>query len=146
VRRLRARGASSLYERRGRELVRTRPAASETGDALKRILRRRRKRHWFGAIAGGLAGLTAGALGATLLLRRRGDEPQEGKSIYPQYNRRNSDRWARPGMPVIFRAELMPGRDRSERTFRVAEIMPSGRVTLEDFTGEHTETEFEAVR
>ena len=130
----------------GRELERTRSAAPETVRALKRIIRRRRKRHWFGAIAGGLAGLTAGALGATLLLRRRGDEQQEGKSIYPQYNRRNSDRWARPGMSVIFRAELMPGRDRSERTFRVAEVMPSGRVTLEDFTGEHTETEFEPVR
>ena len=130
----------------GRELERTRSAALETVSALKRIIRRRRKGHWLGAIAGGLAGLTAGALGATLLLRRRGDEQQEGKSIYPQYNRRNSDRWARPGMSVIFRAELMPGRDRSERTFRVAEVMPSGRVTLEDFTGEHTETEFEPVR
>ena len=113
---------------------------------MKRIIRRRRKRHWFGAIAGGLAGLTAGALGATLLLRRKGDEQNEGKSIYPQYNRRNADRWARPGMSITFRAELMPGRSRSERTFRVAEVMPSGRVTLEDFTGEHTETEFEPVR
>ena len=138
--------ALSLNERRARELERTRSAAQETVRALKRIIRRRRKRHWFGAIAGGLAGLTAGALGATLLLRRRGDEQQEGKSIYPQYNRRNADRWARPGMPVTFRAELMPGRSRSELTFRVAEVMPSGRVMLEDFMGEHTETEFEPAR
>jgi hypothetical protein len=49
-------------------------------------------------------------------------------------------------MSVTFRAELMPGRDRDARTFRVAELLPSGRVTLEGFAGEHTETEFEAAR
>ena len=49
-------------------------------------------------------------------------------------------------MSVTFRAQLMPGRTRSERTFRVAEVLPSSRVTLEGFTGEHTETEFEAIR
>ena len=105
----------------------------------------KRKGRWFGALAG-LAALTAGALGATLLLRRRGEVEDRGKSIYPEYNRRESDRWARPGMPVTFRAELMPGRSRSERTFRVSQVLASGRVTLEDFTGEHSETEFEAVR
>lgn len=104
-----------------------------------------RKGRWFGALAG-LAGLTAGALGATLLLRRRGEVDERGKSIYPEYNRREIDRWARPGMPVTFRAELMPGRSRSERTFRVSEVLASGRVTLEDFTGEHSETEFEHAR
>ena len=31
--------------------------------------------------------------------------------------------WARPGMEVIFRAELMPGRDRQERTFRIKEVL-----------------------
>jgi hypothetical protein len=41
---------------------------------------------------------------------------------------------------------LMPGRDPSERAFRIAELLPSGRVTLEGKGGEHAETEFERVR
>jgi hypothetical protein len=49
-------------------------------------------------------------------------------------------------MSVVFRAELMPGRETSERTFRVKELLPSGRVVLEDFAGEHTEKEFEEIR
>ena len=49
-------------------------------------------------------------------------------------------------MSVTFRAQLMPGRTRSERTFRVAEVLPSSRVTLEDFSGDHTESEFEPVK
>jgi hypothetical protein len=97
-----------------------------------------------GALAG-LAGLTAGAVGAALLLRRKGGA-EKGKSIYPEYNRREGDRWARPGMGVTFRAELMPGRERSERTFRVASILPSGRVTLEGVSGDHSENEFEPAR
>ena len=56
------------------------------------------------------------------------------------------DRWARPGMSVTFRAELMPGRDRAARTFHIAELLPSGRVTLKDFAGEHAEAEFEPLR
>lgn len=56
------------------------------------------------------------------------------------------DRWARPGMIVTFRAELMPGRDSSERTYRVLELLPSDRVSLEGVSGEHTRTEFERVR
>ena len=107
-------------------------------------MKKRRGGRWLGALAG-LAGLTAGAVGAALLLRRRGGD-EKSKSIYPEYNRRETDRWARPGMPITFRAELMPGRSRSERTFRVAEVLSSGRVRLEDFTGEHTETEFEPIR
>ena len=107
-------------------------------------MKKKRGGRWLGALAG-LAGLTAGAVGAALLLRRKG-EAEKSKSIYPEYNRRDADRWARPGMPVTFRAELMPGRDRSERTFRVAEILPSGRVTLEDFIGDHAEAEFETIR
>ena len=71
---------------------------------------------------------------------------EQGKSIYPEYNRRGADRWARPGMSVIFRAELMPGRSRAERTYRVDEILLSGRVILEDFTGDHAESEFEPVK
>ncbi len=104
----------------------------------------RGKRRWLGALAG-LAGITAGALGATILLRRR-SATREKKSLYPEYNRGAADRWARPGMSVTFRAELMPGRNRSERTFRVSEILASNRVLLEGFTGEHGETEFEPPR
>lgn len=107
---------------------------------------KRRGGRWVAALAG-LAGLTAGALGAALIVRRRGAARQEkGKSIYPEYNRRGADRWARPGMSVTFRAELMPGRSRAERTYRVTEILPSGRVALEDFTGDHAESEFEQIR
>lgn len=54
--------------------------------------------------------------------------------------------WARPGMRVVFRAELMPGRDASERTFQVTSLLPSGRVVLEGVTGEHAQREFEPVR
>ncbi len=97
-----------------------------------------------GALAG-LAGLTAGAVGAALLLKRRAPA-DKARSIYPEYNRRAGDRWARPGMDVTFRAELMPGRARAERTFRIDNILPSGRVTLEGFTGDHSETEFEPAR
>ena len=95
----------------------------------------------------GLAGLAAGAVGAALIVRGKGSsQKQQGKSIYPEYNRRGADRWARPGMSVTFRAELMPGRSRAERTYHVTEILPSGRVLLEDFTGDHAESEFEPVK
>lgn len=107
-------------------------------------MERGRGRRWVSALAG-LAGLTAGAVGAALLLKRRAPA-EKAKSIYPEYNRSASDRWARPGMDVTFRAELMPGRARSERTFRIANILPSGRVTLEGVAGDHSETEFEPVR
>jgi len=53
--------------------------------------------------------------------------------------------WARPEMPVTFRAEIMPGKNRQERTFRIKEVLRNGRVTLHDFAGEHRESEFEAV-
>lgn len=106
---------------------------------------KRRGGRWVAALAG-LAGLTAGALGAALIVRRRGATRQPGKSIYPEYNRRDADRWARPGMGVTFRAELMPGRSRAERTFRVGEVLTSGRVKLEGFSGDHTESEFEPFK
>ncbi|MCA1633379.1 MAG: hypothetical protein LC802_06560 [Acidobacteria bacterium] len=102
---------------------------------------KKRTKRLFGA----LAGLAAGATGAALWGWRRGSTPEK-KSIYPEYNRGRADRWARPGMSVTFRAELMPGRDRAERTFHVGAVLPSGRVTLEGFAGQHTETEFEAIR
>lgn len=53
--------------------------------------------------------------------------------------------WARPEMTVTFRAELMPGKNRQERTFRIAEVLPNERVTLHDFAGEHRESEFEPI-
>jgi hypothetical protein len=49
-------------------------------------------------------------------------------------------------MLVTFRAELMPGREREERTFRVKELLSSGRVSLQDVDGEHAEKEFEPVQ
>jgi hypothetical protein len=94
-------------------------------------------------LLGGLA-LTAGAvsaIGAVLMNknrssgRKRKDETSE-----------LANRWARPGMKVVFRAELMPGRDASERTFRVIRLLPSGRVLLEGASGEHAEKEFEPLR
>jgi len=54
--------------------------------------------------------------------------------------------WARPGMQVTFRAELMPGREGDDRTFRVKELLPSGRVLLHGVDGEHAEKEFERVQ
>lgn len=90
---------------------------------------------------GGLA-LAAGAVGAT------------GAYLKKKKGQRNSDRqaarnpaavWARPGMTVTFRAELMPGRDREGRTARVKELLPSGRVLLHEVAGEHAEKEFDPI-
>jgi len=86
-------------------------------------------------LLGGLA-LGAGAIGAVNAYWKRNVQTQ----------RKTSDVWARPGMPVTFRAELMPGRDRHERTFLVKELLPSGRVSLHEVDGEHAEKEFEAVQ
>jgi hypothetical protein len=87
-------------------------------------------------LLGGLA-LGAGAIGAVNAYWKR-------KNV--QTERKRDDVWARPGMPVTFRAELMPGRDRLERTFLVKELLPSGRVSLHDVDGEHVEKEFEPVQ
>jgi hypothetical protein len=53
--------------------------------------------------------------------------------------------WARPEMQVTFRAEIMPGKDREARTFRIKEVFSNGRVTLYDFIGEHREAAFEPI-
>jgi len=87
-------------------------------------------------LLGGLA-LGAGAIGAVNAYWKR-------KNV--QTERKAGDVWARPGMPVTFRAELMPGRDRIERTFLVKELLPSGRASLQDVDGEHAEKEFEPVQ
>lgn len=53
--------------------------------------------------------------------------------------------WARPQMNVTFRAEIMPGIPREDRTYRIERVLPNGRVTLHDFVGEFRETAFEAI-
>lgn len=78
----------------------------------------------------------AGAVSAAVALLK-------GQKVQVQ---RKSDVWARPGMPVTFRAELMPGRDRYQRTFRVKELLSSGRVSLQGVDGEHAEKEFEPIQ
>jgi hypothetical protein len=87
-------------------------------------------------LLGGLA-IGAGAMGAVGAYRKR-------KNV--QTEKRAGDVWARPGMPVTFRAELMPGRDRDERTFLVKELLVSGRVSLHGADGEHAEKEFEPIQ
>jgi hypothetical protein len=49
------------------------------------------------------------------------------------------------GARLTFRAELMPGRSASERTYTVARVLTSGRVELAGLGGQHTLTEFEAA-
>lgn len=56
-----------------------------------------------------------------------------------------SNVWARPEMQVTFRAEVMPGRSREERTFRVKAVLTNGRVTLHEFPDEHREGSFEPI-
>ena len=91
----------------------------------------------------GVAALAAGALGAAgAYLKKRKRMAAETKRA-----RENPlSVWARPGMLVVFRAELMPGRDREERTARVKDLLPSGRVTLQEIAGEHAQNEFESIQ
>lgn len=53
--------------------------------------------------------------------------------------------WARPEIAITFRAELMPGKSLEELTFKIKEVLGSGRVVLYNFTGEHRKSEFEPV-
>ena len=94
-------------------------------------------------LLGGIA-LTAGALGAigAILMRNNTGSRRQRR----REKSRVADMWARPGMKVVFRAELMPGRDASERTFLITSLLPSGRVLLEGATGEHAQREFEPIR
>lgn len=48
-------------------------------------------------------------------------------------------------MFVTFRAEVMPGKTREQRTFQIEKVLGNGRVILKDFIGEHKESSFEAV-
>ena len=92
-------------------------------------------------LLGSLA-LLAGAVGAatTVIKRRNSVKAKLQRDPNPE------NVWARPGMMVTFRAELMPGRDREERSFRVRELLVSGRVILDGVSGEHAEKEFDAIR
>ena len=92
-------------------------------------------------LLGSLA-VVAGAFGATTALLKKRNSVKPKRQREPNSN----DVWARPGMMVTFRAELMPGRDRESRTFRVKELLPSGRVLLEGVAGEHAEKEFNPIR
>jgi len=92
-----------------------------------------------GGLALGAAGI--GAIGAVIM-----NKGSRSKSEGLRARDSSRDRWARPGMKVTFRAELMPGRDGSERTFQVTDLLPSGRVLLDGVSGEHAEKEFERLR
>ncbi|HEX8422653.1 MAG TPA: hypothetical protein VF634_04540 [Pyrinomonadaceae bacterium] len=96
-------------------------------------------KRWLGGLA-----IAVGGLGAAALLKGRRKRAAGGS--VEKDRERAQDTWARPGMSVTFRGELMPGRQRAERTFRVAELLSSGRVRLDGVAGEHTEHEFEQVR
>jgi len=87
-------------------------------------------------LLGGLA-VGAGAIGAVGAYWKKRNVNSSKKA---------GDVWARPGMPVTFRAELMPGRDRHDRTFLVKELLSNGRVSLHDAAGEHAEKEFEPIQ
>ncbi len=93
-------------------------------------------------LLGGLA-LAAGAVGAAGAFikkkQKMGTQAQRAAA-------KSEDVWARPGMTVTFRAELMPGRDREARTARIKELLPSGRVLLHEVAGEHAQNEFDAIR
>jgi hypothetical protein len=80
--------------------------------------------------------VAAGTLGTAFVIRKKAKS--KGNA--------NGDKWARPGMLVTFRAELMPGHDGSERTFRIKTLLPSDRVLLDGISGEHAKNEFERVR
>lgn len=88
-------------------------------------------KRWLSSLA-----VAAGTLGTAFLIRKR----------VKSRDATNGDKWARPGMLVTFRAELMPGRDASERTYRVKTLLPSHRILLDGVAGEHAKNEFERLR
>lgn len=102
---------------------------------------KKRTKRWIGALT-----LLAGAVGtAGAFMSRRKNvtytPPKQRTDGHEKF-----DVWARPGMSVTFRAELMPGVEASSRTYEVAKLLPSGRVMLNSLAGEHAENEFEPLR
>jgi len=87
-----------------------------------------------------LGGLTVAAAAAGAIATVIMNKDRKPKRLQ---NDSSSDTWARPGMKVTFRAELMPGRDADERTYQVTDLLPSGRVLLDRVAGEHAQKEFE---
>jgi len=107
------------------------------GSTLRRLSMKKRTK----LLLGGLT-IAAGAVGAAgaYISKRKKMQAKEHRAVANP-----ASVWARPGMSVTFRAELMPGRDREQRTFRVKELLPSGRVILSGAEGEHAEKEFEPI-
>lgn len=97
-------------------------------------------------LLGSLA-LAAAAVGAAGTYLKKSGSKKTGRMGTKQQRAAEKRKgvWARPGMTVTFRAELMPGRDREQRTARVKELLPSGRVTLNEVAGEHGQGEFDPV-
>ena len=87
-----------------------------------------------------LAAGAVGAAGAFLLKKKTMRAKEQRVGDVP------GSVWARPGMAVTFRAELMPGRDREARTFRITKLLSTGRVLLDGVEGEHAEKEFEPIQ
>lgn len=52
-------------------------------------------------------------------------------------------RWAIVGVNLTFRAGVMPGREASERTYKVSSALANGRVEIDGMSGEHSEAQFE---
>jgi hypothetical protein len=98
---------------------------------------RKRTRRVLGSLA--LAAGAVGAAGTYLKKKKRMGTKQQRAADNP------ASVWARPGMTVTFRAELMPGRDREQRTAQVKEVLPSGRVLLHEIAGEHAQKEFDPI-
>lgn len=94
-------------------------------------------------LLGGLA-FAAGAVGAASTYIRKKQKSMGTKQARARDT--SGDVWARPGMEVTFRAELMPGRDRERRTVHVKQVLPSGRVLLHEIDGEHAQKEFDPIR
>ncbi|HUE82689.1 MAG TPA: hypothetical protein VMM84_11310 [Pyrinomonadaceae bacterium] len=90
----------------------------------------------------GALAVAAGAFGAAGAFFSK----KRNMGLKKQRSSNTADVWARPGMRVTFRAELMPGREPDDRTYRIKEILPSGRVLLDGVEGEHAEGEFERIQ
>ena len=73
------------------------------------------------------------------MFKRRPKDERDGGG----QRKASAHHWARVGMRLTFRAELMPGRDPLARTYEVARILARGRVELSGLSGQHTATEFE---